>query len=695
MEKSGLPEKSTVFEALLQSVTDYVIAINRNYRIIMANDLFKREFGIEPEGACYTCLKGRKSKCEDCPVEKSFRDGRAHNSEETVVMKDGRTALMRIRSTPIKDKKGDIVYVLETATDITEKRHYQSESKGLAGDLEQAVADRLKRLQESENLYRTIFERSRDALMLADADGNVLEINQAGVKLFGFQTKEGLLKIHFPRNRTFKVQADLRRFQKRIKRDGFIMDFEARLLRKNGSEFDALITGNVILDEAGKITGHVLIIRDITESKKARERNEALSKLLEKRNLRLSALNAISMTLSGSLDLNDVLKRTVDNMLEILEPDSVRIYMYDNKSGILTLATHKGLSQRFIEKPDSRTRMAGQGLLGKTVITNSIKIVNNLQRSSDPFVESLVEEGLKSSIYIPLVSKGEPVAAMVVSSHTDFRFSSDDVDFLTAIGNQIGVAIDNANLYENLKKAYQDLKAAQEQVIAAEKLASLGKLSATIAHEINNPLAAVLTYTRLLMKLTRRDRFRQERLGDIARHLGVMESETARCGEIVKNLLAFARQSEMTVAAHNVEEIIERTLILMVHDLEMKGIELVKEIAPDLPPINCDFKQIQQTLMNLVGNASEAMSDGGRLTVTAKNLPEKGLVEIAVSDTGCGISETDLKNIFEPFFTTKRGRQGGRPGTFRSLRHYCPAQRRHRGGKQPGRRHRVQSQAAG
>ncbi|MBW1817674.1 MAG: GAF domain-containing protein, partial [Deltaproteobacteria bacterium] len=431
------------------------------------------------------------------------------------------------------------------------------------------------------------------------------------------------------------------------------MDFGARLRRRDASAFDALITGNVILDEVGKIAGHVLIIRDITESKKAQVRNDRLSRQLERRNLRLATLNAISMTVSGSLDLNEVLKSTVDKMLEILEPDSVRIYMYDRSSRILSLAAHKGLSSGFIENPAIKTRKAGDGLLGETVITNKIKTVNNLQRPEDPFVDYLVEEGLKASIYMPLISKGEPVAVMVVSSHTDFRFSPDFVDFLTAVGNQIGVAVENANLYENLKKAYQDLKEAQEQVIASEKLASLGKLSATIAHEINNPLAAVLTYTRLLMKLTGPDRFSQDRLGDIARHLGVMESETARCGEIVKNLLAFARQSEMTVAAHRVEDIIEKTLILMAHDLEIKGIELVKVMAPDLPRINCDFRQIQQAFMNLVGNASEAMTAGGTLTVTAKNLAGDGFVEVAVSDTGCGISEADLKNIFEPFFTTK------------------------------------------
>jgi len=204
---------------------------------------------------------------------------------------------------------------------------------------------------------------------------------------------------------------------------------------------------------------------------------------------------------------------------------------------------------------------------------------------------------------------------------------------LTAVGNQIGMAVDNANLYEHIKKTYEELKEAQEQVIRSEKLASLGKLAATIAHEINNPLSAVLTYIRLMMKLVGRGRFTKERLGDISRYLSTMELETARCGEIVKNLLAFSRQSKTSIETHSIKEIIERSLALIAHELKLEEIKIVKEIEPNLPNVQCDSKQIQQVLLNLISNASEAMA-------------------------GCGISKENLKNIFEPFFTTKQEGKG-------------------------------------
>jgi len=281
-------------------------------------------------------------------------------------------------------------------------------------------------------------------------------------------------------------------------------------------------------------------------------------------------------------------------------------------------------------------------------------LVDNFLRAQDTYVDSIIEEGLHTSAYIPLSTKGELTGVMCVSSHYPIEFAAGYIEFLTAIGNQIGVAVDNAALYENIKTAYEDLKHAQEQIVQTEKLASLGKLAATIAHEINNPLAAVLTYIRLMIKLKNRNKFSSERLEDISRYLGTMESETARCGEIVKNLLAFSRQSKITIKNHSAADIIDKTLGLIAHDLEMKGIQLEKIIEPKLPDVQCDFQQIQQALLNLMYNASDAMVEGGNLTVAAnrKDGVEKFL-DVMVSDTGCGITEEDKEKIFDPFFTTK------------------------------------------
>ena len=646
----NLLQQEKSYQALLQSVTDYVIAVNKDYQIIMANDLFKNKFGMDPGGLCYQVLKNRDVRCKNCLMEMCYQDDKAHWNEEIFAMKDGKTAQMRVKATPVKNERGKIVYILETATDLTEKKRLQEELNRITGNLEGLIADRLRHLEKSEERYRTIFERSRDGIILTDSDGKIIEVNQAGVEILGYTKKKELLSLESALQ-LFENKENLYQLRKALAQKGFVTEFETRLVGRHGKAFDILITSNVILNTIGQITNYVLIMRDITKRKKAQEQIKA-------QNIRLASINAISMTVSSSLDLNEVLNNTIDKLLEVLEADSVRIYLLDKKREMLNLAAHKGFSTKFIEESLVRARKVGAGFLGQTVSIGKTRLVDNLQEFDDPYVDFIVKEGLKSTIYVYLISKGEPVGVMCVSSHSEFRFSPGHMEFLKAVGNQIGVAVDNARLYDHIKKAYEELKEAQEQVIRSEKLASLGKLAATIAHEINNPLSAVLTYIRLMMKLITRDRFTEERLGDISRYLSTMELETARCGGIVKNLLAFSRQSKTAIETHSMEEIIERSLALIAHELKLEEIKIVKEIEPNLPNVQCDSKQIQQVLLNLMGNASEAMAKGNTLTIAVKRSERDGFLDVVISDTGCGISKENLKNIFEPFFTTKQEGKG-------------------------------------
>ena len=230
---TGIFINESDFRSLFDNVADYVIAINRNYQIIMSNDLFKKRFGAGPGSKCYKAWKDASERCINCPVERSFADGLVHSHEGTAITHDGKLITVNVKTTPVRDDRGKIAYVLETATDLTEKNRIHDELNRVSGTLETTIRKRLKQLEKSEECYRTIFERSLDAIVLTDPKGNILEINQAGVQILGYRDKQKLLSLGSAQD-LFENGEDLYRFQKTIFREGFVLEFETRLIGKGG-----------------------------------------------------------------------------------------------------------------------------------------------------------------------------------------------------------------------------------------------------------------------------------------------------------------------------------------------------------------------------------------------------------------------------------------------------------------------------
>lgn len=201
-----------------------------------------------------------------------------------------------------------------------------------------------------------------------------------------------------------------------------------------------------------------------------------------------------------------------------------------------------------------------------------------------------------------------------------------------------------------------ELQAAQRQVMHMEKMASLGKLSATVAHEINNPLSGVLTYARLVERELAEQALPAEARAELARYLRLAQQECARCGEIVQNLLVFARRTGTEMRAVDLNEIVDRCLMLVRHHLELTGIALWTAPLEGDPVIRADPGQVQQALVALLVNAIEAMREGGELTVRLAGDAER--VRISIADTGVGMSTEVQAQIFEPFFSTKTRESG-------------------------------------
>ena len=213
-------------------------------------------------------------------------------------------------------------------------------------------------------------------------------------------------------------------------------------------------------------------------------------------------------------------------------------------------------------------------------------------------------------------------------------------------------------LEARVEEKTRELKHAHQQVMQSEKMASIGKLAATVAHEINNPLAGILTYAKLLRKWLDRDGWDSNRRDEVRGSLELIESESRRCGDIVRNLLSFSRSAPMNMQWMDLNQVIERCVRLVQHQAELNNVHLQPEAAADLPQVQCDAAQMEQLLLALMVNAIDALPHGGNLWVRSRMVPEIGAVQLEVQDDGVGIPESILPNLFEPFFTTKEKGHG-------------------------------------
>ncbi len=215
-------------------------------------------------------------------------------------------------------------------------------------------------------------------------------------------------------------------------------------------------------------------------------------------------------------------------------------------------------------------------------------------------------------------------------------------------------------LEERVEAKSQELLRAHASLAASEKMVSLGKLAATVAHEVNNPLSGILTYARLTHRALEKSALEGLPKEEILEHLRIIERESRRCGQIMRNLLTFARQAPAQREPNDVNTLVERALTLVRNQLELQGVELVKKLAAGLPTVACDAGQVQQVVLTLLVNACDAMPRGGKLEVATELGADGWSVRIGVRDTGFGIPSEVLPRIFEPFFTTKEdpGRTG-------------------------------------
>lgn len=320
-------------------------------------------------------------------------------------------------------------------------------------------------------------------------------------------------------------------------------------------------------------------------------------------------------------------------------------------------------------------------VLGSLIIRMPLKDLDSALRKSsvDFLLMALIITSLVVAMLIYFTRKRikDPLTGIITASEavsageTNTRLNIspdllDDMKMVSVAFNNMLDHIDRAThelenwskqLEYKVQKKSEELSEAQNELINVERIASLGKLSASVAHEINNPLSGILVYTKLVHKQLENQEITREKRDNMLRQLKLIEAETKRCGDIVKGLLDFSRKDQDDFEEKHLNEILKGTYELMMHHIKIANITFLTDLSAKNDLIYCSPNQIKQACIAILVNASEAVSENGEITIRTKN-NGSNTISLEISDNGSGIAPEDIPHIFEPFFSTKREARG-------------------------------------
>lgn len=366
--------------------------------------------------------------------------------------------------------------------------------------------------------------------------------------------------------------------------------------------------------------------------------------MLRRRNQELAALNEINRMVSASLELDQVLVSALAGLERLVTADALAIVLNDEETREWVVRTSRSPEGIWLE--------------GRNLPLAGDAAREALQKGHSVF-QTTVEDGFWSEalgiapvdlLYVPLIIHDEPVGLLAVLG----RAGSLDRDYLPLLEHMaagVSVAVENARLYGELTAFAEELERSQSQLIQAEKMAAVGRLTASIAHEINNPLQAIQTSLHLTVHPNLDEAGRQ-------RYLGIAQEEMRRLVQIVRRMLDFYRPASSMACDLDLNRAVQDALAIANKKLQQAHVQVNVRLAPELPPVWGSANQLSQVFLNIIINALEAMDDGGNLWVGTAYHAERDQVVAAFRDSGTGITPEVREHFFEPFHTTKTNGTG-------------------------------------
>jgi PAS domain S-box-containing protein len=589
------------------SIGDPILVHDRQGRILRCNSRLGHLLGRDSQaliGRGVTDLLARKNlSYEMCP----YCEGVAGEGDDTDPWLQG---YFLASNSTFTDPAGNLLGTVHVLKDITERKR-------------------------AEEKYRTLVSSVQEGVFISTPQGRFLDFNDAMMRMTGFETREELLAADIP-GTMYANSADRERLKKLLQEHGTVADFEFEMRRKDGEIRTVLESSISVKDAAGHVTAYQGFLLDITERKSAEQE-------IRRRNRELLVLNSIGQTLMESMDLSDSLHRTLRQMAELFSLDACALYLFDEEGTKIRRVAAVGHRSEYARNFPAVTL--------KPELLQHIKAVHatflSVQGLPLPaiFREAQRKEELLSAYIVVLWSKDRVIGGLTVGSRTPKEFSPADVNLLIAVGSQLSSAIERTTLYEEARQAYDNLRRTQEQLLHSEKMAAVGQLISGVAHELNNPLTAILGYSQLLTS--------SGQMGPQGiEYSEKLYKQAQRTHRIVQNLLSFARQHKPERVPVQLNLILEETLALRDYDLRMNHIRVHLELSAELPYTSADPHQLQQVFLNMVNNAVDAMlehSNEGDLWVRTGTNGDKLFIEF--TDSGPGVK--DASRVFDPFYTTK------------------------------------------
>ncbi len=365
----------------------------------------------------------------------------------------------------------------------------------------------------------------------------------------------------------------------------------------------------------------------------------------------LESLCEIARGIASSFDLTELLETIIDKVTSLVEAERGFVVLA-GPSAQYRIAASRHYSE---DEVDVSEQSFSTSLVSRVMSTREPVLTTNIQEDGRfELSQSIITQQIRSVIVVPLVARGDLIGAVYVDTRMSERlFDKSDLRLLEAMASQAALAIRNARLYQDvsesnsrLRSTLDELQSTQEQLLQAERLAAVGRLAASVAHELRNPLMVMRSSLFFLDRLLSSDK--EWSVDILKRYLGKVDSEIDRQTKIINDLLFFSRNRPRSLVDVDLNAILSEAVMRVTRP---ESVNLSLDLDPDLPSIRADGDQVEQVFVNLISNAVQAMPDGGHLNVSTWS--EDVFAVAQVTDTGVGISDEHLSGLFEPFFTTK------------------------------------------